>query len=123
MARSTLYVTKSTPPHAKTATRCVLGLLIRGTLSASAIVANERIPSGLVSGEERGDEEHTHGSHDLALQSKLLLWGRAEVRDSTTTIAADIRHLPDMVEDVARDEEQDGNDAARSPEVSVLEDG
>lgn len=36
---------KITAPHMNTAICCILGSVMRGTFSASAIVANERVPS------------------------------------------------------------------------------
>ena len=44
-----LYIRKMTPPQMRTATCCVLGSDMRGTLSAREIVANERSPSNRLS--------------------------------------------------------------------------
>jgi hypothetical protein len=40
-----LYMTNITPPQMRTATCCVLGSAIRGTLRASEMVAKDRRPS------------------------------------------------------------------------------
>lgn len=71
---------------------------------------------------ERGDQ-HTHGSDNLCFQTKLVLEAASKVGETTLAVTRYIRNLPDVVEHVARSEEQDGNEGDGGPEVTVLEDG
>lgn len=64
--------------------------------------------------------KHTDGGNDLALHSELVLETTGEVGDPTATIGRDIWYLPDMVEHVPADEEQDRDQTDSSPDVSVL---
>lgn len=62
----------------------------------------------------------THSGNNLDLKAKLALETTGKVSNASLAISGNIRDFADMVEHVAANEEEDGNHAASSPEVSVL---
>lgn len=120
-----LYITKSTPAQAKTATCWALGSAIRGTLTAKDIAVKERTPSALHQyvGRFRDcgyEGEHTHGGDNLGLKAELVLEATCKVADAATAITRHVWHLSNVVEHLATDEEEDRDQADGSPEVSAL---
>ncbi len=116
---------KITAPHMNTAICCILGSVMRGTFSASAIVANERVPSRASQSTYKQDQwlsGHTHGSDNLGLQPELVGKATGEVAHATFAVSSNIRYFSDMVEHVAAGEHQYGDETYGSPEVSVLYD-
>lgn len=116
-----------TPPQTRIIMPWIFGSATLGTLRAREIVAKARMPSVqelgcFHSGREVGDQ-HTHGSDNLCFQTELVLETASKVGETTLAVTRDIRNLPDVVEHVARSEEQNGNEGDGGPEVTVLEDG
>ena len=68
-------------------------------------------------------QELTHSRNNLCLHPKLILKSTRKIRDAAATVPGYIRHFPNVVEHVARGEEEDGDEAERGPEVAVLHDG
>lgn len=117
---------KIMPPQTKTAICCARGSAIRGTFSASEMVANARMPSAkmLSRSLDCNEEDHlTHRSHNLRLHPKLILETSSKVADPALTIPSHIWHFANMVEHVSAREQQDRDQADRRPEVAVLNDG
>ena len=100
-----LYIPNITAPHMNTATCCVFGSVIRGTLSAKLIVANANTASGLMKmvriapctlvelvlmldlGSGFCARGLTYSSHDLAFQAKLVLETGCEIHNATFAIS------------------------------------
>jgi hypothetical protein len=125
MLRRKLYIKKRTADQARTATDCVLGSAMRGTLSAREIVAKDRIPSEfgqqIVPGSLNDKSLLTNCSNNLRLETELILETSGKVADTTLSIARHIWHLSDVVEHVSACEEQNRDQADCSPQVSVLD--
>lgn len=115
---------KITAPHMNTAICCILGSVMRGTFSASAIVANERVPSRASQSSYKTPlaSGHTHGSYNLGFQPELVGKATGEVAHATFAVSSNIRYFSDMVEHVAACEHQYGDETYGSPEVPVLYD-
>jgi len=81
---------------------------MRGTLSASEMVAKERTPSeNRVSWSyKRSSETLTHCGNDLRLETKLVAEATSEVVEAALSISRNIWRLPDVVEHVPTGEKQ-----------------
>jgi len=64
----------------------------------------------------------THCGNNLCLETELVLKTTGKIGKATLAITGDIWNLADVIEHMARGEEQDGNKGEGGPEVSVLED-
>lgn len=111
-----------TPAQINTAACCNLGSDIRGTLIASAIVANERTPSRVVINvsQRRDRNQLTHAGHNLCFHAELIRKATCEIRDPTLAVACNIGYFSDVVEHLAASEEQNRDQADRSPKIPVL---
>jgi hypothetical protein len=67
-------------------------------------------------------ERLTHGSNNLGLHTKLVRETPREIANAAPAIACNVGHLADMVEHMSTCEEEDKDQADRSPEVAILED-
>lgn len=63
----------------------------------------------------------THSGNNLDLKTKLALEATGKVSNASLAISRNIRDFSNMIEHVAANEEKNGNHAASSPEVSVLD--
>lgn len=113
-----------TAPHTRTATCCVLGSAIRGTLSANEIVAKDKRPSSTVRSWGKAFwRKLTHSSDYLCFKTELIWEASRKIADASTSIASNIWYFSDMVEHMAAGEEENGNQTYRSPDVTILNDG
>lgn len=64
----------------------------------------------------------TDSSHDLGFQSKLVLEASCDIADAAMAISNNVWNLPNMVEHMTTNEEENGNQADGSPNVAVLND-
>lgn len=71
----------------------------------------------------RKREDPINRRNDLRLQAKLILEPAREVRDAAVAVARHVWHFADVVEHVARREEQDGDERDSGPDVAVLDHG
>lgn len=116
-----------TAPQTKTAICCALGSAIRGTLSASEIVAKARIPSagftsaGCSLARQSGSCKHTHGSHNLRLKPILILESSGKVTEPAFAVRSSVRHVSDVVEHMPACEEKYRDQADRRPGIAVLD--
>ena len=68
-----------------------------------------------------GESKYTvDGSNNLALKTILVAEATSEIAHTTFAITNNIRRLTNVIEHVARREEQDGNKGDSSPEIAVL---
>ena len=65
--------------------------------------------------------ELTHRSNNLRLHAELVAESAGEVRHAASSIAGYVGYFSDVVEHVAACEKEDGDQADRSPEISVLD--
>jgi hypothetical protein len=115
-----------TPLQMKTAICWACEFFIRGTLSASEMVAKDRTPSKKSSQTSLQSLRHaelTDCGDDLGLEAELVAEATSEVVEAAFAIARNIRGLPDVVEHVSTCEEQDPEQAHGRPKVAVLQDG
>lgn len=59
----------------------------------------------------------------MRLHTKLALETASEIADPTTTIGGNVRHLSYVIVHLAAGEQQDENEAQRSPHIAALDDG
>nr|POE93616.1 hypothetical protein CFP56_19628 [Quercus suber] len=115
-----------TPPQRNTATCWVRGSVMRGTLSAREMVANASTPSGktsqLTHAQPEGKAVRTHGRHNLRLYSKLAGEATSNIADPALAVLLHVWDFPDVIEHVSAGEEQDKDQADRSPEIAILDD-
>lgn len=67
--------------------------------------------------------QHTNGSNDLCLETKLVLEAPGKVSDAALAVTGNVGDFSDVVEHVAGCEEENHDDADGGPEVAVLEEG
>jgi hypothetical protein len=99
---------------------------MRGTFSASEIVAKERSPSVSCLLDERHiwkSETLTHGCNDLSFQAVLIRKSPSEIAHTASSITGNVGDFSDVVEHMTTCEEKDSNQANSSPEVAILNDG
>jgi len=71
-------------------------------------------------GNSREGENTVDGSNNLTLKTILVAEATSEIAHTTLAITNNIRRLTNVVEHVARREEQDGDEGDGSPEIAVL---
>lgn len=108
------YIPYITALQTMIAACCCFAFVIRGTLSANAIVAKDKMPSthktistsppshfqfarNLKQHMEIG-KKLTHRRHNLRLQPQLIAKAPNKIRDPAFPIPTHIRHLADMIE-------------------------
>lgn len=74
-------------------------------------------------GNSREGENTIDGSNNLTLETILVAEATSKIAHTTLAITNNIRRLTNVVEHVARREEQDGNKGDSSPEITVLQQG
>ena len=65
----------------------------------------------------------THSSNNLALKTELVAETSGKVADATLAVARNVGNLTNVVEHMAAGEEQHSDQAERSPQVTVLQNG